>query len=129
MFARILNVLINLNCSLQQDNTDYVIAIDRVKAYETLRSNADGNQLLNKHEESFVVICRTVRQNLNYGASFALRSFNSDISLKMNSSSSRPSKKDLGEYCQWVNESVSKKLIGYVSLLKLMIQYFDLFVG
>ncbi|RHZ54749.1 hypothetical protein Glove_423g28 [Diversispora epigaea] len=118
---------------LQEDKIGYLKVINRIKARETLGSiefsNADNNQLLNKHEESFVIICRTVRQNLNYDASFALRSFNSDITFKVDSSSSRPSRKDLEEYCQWINESISKELIGYVSLLKLMIQYFDLFVG
>ncbi|CAG8460935.1 6425_t:CDS:10 [Diversispora eburnea] len=118
---------------LQEDKIGYLKAINRIKARETLNSmelsNADDNQLLNKHEESFVMICRTVRQNLNYDASFALRSFNSDITFRVDSSSSHPSKKDLEEYCQWINESISKELIGYVSLLKLMIQYFDLFVG
>ncbi|CAG8814285.1 12587_t:CDS:2, partial [Dentiscutata erythropus] len=71
---------------LQEDKIGYLKAINRIKARETLNSmelsNADDNQLLNKHEESFVMICRTVRQNLNYDASFALRSFNSDITFR-----------------------------------------------
>ncbi|KAF0470745.1 hypothetical protein F8M41_025294 [Gigaspora margarita] len=118
---------------IQEDKARYANVIDRVK-------NCDLNRLeisttvekdigLNKHEEAFVTICRTVRANLTYDTSFALRIINSKLSSELSPSTMRPVRKDLEEYCQWVQESIYLGLPGHISLLKLMIQYFDLFVG
>ncbi|CAG8631937.1 44997_t:CDS:10, partial [Gigaspora margarita] len=118
---------------IQEDKARYANVIDRVK-------NCDLNRLeisttvekdigLNKHEEAFVTICRTVRANLTYDTSFALRIINSKLSSELSPSTMRPVRKDLEEYCQWVQESINLGLPGHISLLKLMIQYFDLFVG
>ncbi|CAG8451287.1 17584_t:CDS:10, partial [Acaulospora morrowiae] len=121
--------LTRISKRLHEDKIKYTEAIERILAYDAAERIKYGDNKLNKHEEAFVLICRTIRQNLNYDTSFALRSFNSELSFKMNSSTTRPVKKDLDEYLQWANESVNIGLPGCASLLKLMIQYLDLFMG
>ncbi|CAG8678470.1 4947_t:CDS:10, partial [Acaulospora morrowiae] len=121
--------LTRISKRLHEDKIKYTETIERILAYDAVERIKYGDNKLNKHEEAFVLICRTIRQNLNYDTSFALRSFNSELSFKMNSSTTRPVKKDLDEFLQWANESVSIGLPGCASLLKLMIQYLDLFMG
>ncbi|CAG8737888.1 16279_t:CDS:10, partial [Dentiscutata erythropus] len=118
---------------LQEDKARHANVVDRVKNYDLNRfeisTTAEKDIGLNKHEEAFVTICRTVRANLAYDTSFALRITNSKLSSELSPSTMRPVRMDLEKYCQWVQESIYLGLPGYISLLKLMIQYFDLFVG
>ncbi|CAG8507632.1 24221_t:CDS:10 [Cetraspora pellucida] len=123
----------DLVIKLQEDKTRHVNVIDHVKNYDLNQfeiSTTTAKDIdLNKHEEAFVTICRTVRANLAYDTSFTLRITNSKLFSELSPSTGRPVRKDLEEYCRWVQESISLGLPGYISLLKLMIQYFDLFVG
>ncbi|CAG8615062.1 14093_t:CDS:2, partial [Cetraspora pellucida] len=123
----------DLVIKLQEDKTRHANVIDHVKNYDLNQfeiSTTTAKDIdLNKHEEAFVTICRTVRANLAYDTSFTLRITNSKLFSELTPSMVRPVRKDLEEYCRWVQESISLGLPGYISLLKLMIQYFDLFVG
>lgn len=89
--------------------------------------NSKNVEPLNKHEEAFITICRSLRQNLDYDTSFANRIEDSDLTFKLSTLIEGLTKKDLSNYCRWVVNSIRFRRLGFVSLLKLMLQYVDLF--
>ena len=89
--------------------------------------NSRNDEPLDKHEEAFITICRSLRQNLDYNTSFSNRVEESDLNFKLNTLTEGLTKKDLSNYCHWVVNSIKFRRLGFVSLLKLMLQYVDLF--
>ena len=89
--------------------------------------NSSNDESLTKHEEAFITICRFLQQNLDSGTSFANRIEGSDLTFKLSTPIEGIGRKDLFNYCHWVVSSIRFGRLGFVSLLKLMLQYIDLF--
>ncbi|CAB4395736.1 unnamed protein product [Rhizophagus irregularis] len=93
----------------------------------SFRMNSTSDEPLNKHEEAFITICHSLRQNLDYDISFANRIDGSELTFKLSMILESLTKKDLSSYCHWVVNSIRFRRLGSVSFLKLMLQYIDLF--
>ncbi|CAG8506561.1 12867_t:CDS:10 [Funneliformis caledonium] len=113
---------------LQKDKSEYQNAsLNPQLSYDLNSNNEKNRELLTKHEEAFITICQSLRRNLDYNTSFANRIEDSDLNFKLGTLKEDLTKKDLTNYCHWVVNSIRFGQLGFVSLLKLMVQYIDLF--
>ena len=119
----IINIKFDL-FSLQEDKLENQNATFLKVSYHM---NSKSDEPLNKHEEAFITICHSLRQSLDYDISFTNRVESSDLTFKLSTTIESLTKKDLSNYCHWVVNSVRFRRLGSVSLLKLMLQYVDLF--
>lgn len=110
--------------SLREDKSEYQ-NVTFLKV--SFRMNSTSDEPLNKHEEAFITICHSLRQNLDYDISFANRIDGSELTFKLSMILESLTKKDLSNYCHWVVNSIRFRRLGSVSFLKLMLQYIDLF--
>ncbi|CAI2180050.1 19749_t:CDS:10 [Funneliformis geosporum] len=110
---------------LREDKSEYQNA--SLNPYDLNSNNEKNRESITKHEAAFITICQSLRRNLDYNASFANRIEDSDLTFKLGTPKEGLTKKDLTNYCHWVVNSIRFGRLGFVSLLKLMVQYIDLF--
>jgi len=114
--------------SLRDDKSEYQKATLNLELSHNVSSkNENKGEPLTKHETAFITICHSLRQNLDYNTSFANRIEDSDLTFKLRMPKEGLMKEDLTNYCHWVVNSIRFGCLGFVSLLKLMVQYIDLF--
>ncbi|GBB95820.1 hypothetical protein RclHR1_02620011 [Rhizophagus clarus] len=109
---------------LQEDKSECQNAIF---LKESCYINSKSDEPLDKHEVAFITICHSLRQNLDYGISFANRIEGSQLTFNLSMTLESLTKKDLSNYCHFVVNSIRFQRLGSVSFLKLMLQYIDLF--